>query len=149
MFLVQYVSYSVLWITFKFSMWCFQAMKKYVIYCNYKKTVVCWWNWVAIHVCKLNTERRWPQWSQVRFPSTIRCFFFSEGKTMQHSPFICTTWKGSMAQLPLVLVYHIPLQIATVWGVLRHLTSRWYNSYRLDVQLPFFSDAFYHIFFVG
>ena len=76
MFLVQHVSYSVLWITFKFSMWCFQAMKKYVIYCNYKKTVVCWWNWVAIHVCKLNTERRWPQWSQVRFPSTIRCFFF-------------------------------------------------------------------------
>ena len=78
-----------------------------------------------------------------------KMFFFSEGKTMQHSPFICTTWKGSMAQLPLVLVYHIPLQIATVWGVLRHLTSRWYNSYRLDVQLPFFSDAFYHIFFVG
>ena len=34
MFLVQHVSYSVLWITFKFSMWCFQAMKKYVIYCN-------------------------------------------------------------------------------------------------------------------
>ena len=28
MFLVQHVSYSVLWITFKFSMWCFQAMKK-------------------------------------------------------------------------------------------------------------------------
>ena len=58
---------------------------------------------------------------------------------MQHSPFIYTTWKGSMAQLPLVLVYHIPLHIATVWGV-------WYNSYRLDVQLPFFSGAFYHFF---
>ena len=36
-----------------------------------------------------------------------------------------TTWKGSMAQLPLVLAYHVPLQIATFWGVASHLLSRW------------------------
>ena len=28
---------------------------------------------------------------------------------------IYSTWKGSMAQLPLVLVYHDPLQVATFW----------------------------------
>ena len=38
-----------------------------------------------------------------------------------------TTWKGSMAQLPLVLVYNNPLRKSHRLGVASHLLSRWYS----------------------
>ena len=105
MFLVLHVSYSVLCITFKFSMWCFQAMNKICNLLQLKED------------CRLLVELGCHPCLQIKHGKAVTTvisgeisldnkmvLFFSEGKTMEHSPFIYTTGKGSMAQLPLVLV---------------------------------------------